>query len=138
MAYFRDLQLKGPARGYFPEPTKSILVVSEKNVPRANAYFRGMGVKVVTGIRYLGGYIGEREAEAKWVQGNLEGWADSVRTLTGVTRCTNAHSCWSDFCSPAYADCGCLRATLERVLTEPAHPSTLSFTHCASVSLSPM
>ena len=28
-----------------------------------------------------------------------------------MTRCTNAHSCWSDFCSPAYADCGCLRAT---------------------------
>ena len=42
MAHFRDLQLKGPARGYFPEPTKSILVDSEKNVPRANAYFRGM------------------------------------------------------------------------------------------------
>ena len=86
MAHFRDLQLKGPARGYFPEPTKSILVVSEKNVPRANAFFRGMGVKVVTGSRYLGGYIGEREAEAAWVQGKVEGWADSVRTLAGVAR----------------------------------------------------
>ena len=52
----------GPARGYFPEPTKSILVVSEKNVPRANAYFRGMGIKVVTGSRYLGGYMRELEA----------------------------------------------------------------------------
>ena len=49
MAHFRDLQLRGPARGYFPEPTKSILVVAESNVPRATEYFRGMGIQVVTG-----------------------------------------------------------------------------------------
>ena len=35
MAHFRDLQLRGLARGYFTEPTKSILVVAERNVPRA-------------------------------------------------------------------------------------------------------
>ena len=39
MAHFRDLQLRGPAQGYFPEPTKSILVVAERNVPRAKEYF---------------------------------------------------------------------------------------------------
>ena len=61
MAHFRDLQLKGPARGYFPEPTKSILVVSEQNLPRAKDYFRRMGVQVVTGSQYLGGFIRERE-----------------------------------------------------------------------------
>ena len=49
MAHFRDLQLRGPARGYFPEPTKSILVVDKRNVPRDKEYFRGMGIQVVTG-----------------------------------------------------------------------------------------
>ena len=63
MAHFRDLQLKGLARGYFPEPTKRILVVSEQNVPWAKEYFRRMGEQVVTGSRYLGGFIGERETE---------------------------------------------------------------------------
>ena len=58
MAHFRDLQLRGPARGYYPEPTKSILVVAERNVPRAKEYFRRMGIQVVTGIRYLGGFVG--------------------------------------------------------------------------------
>ena len=49
MDHFRDLQLRGPAWGYYPEPTKSILVVVERNVPRSKYYFRGMGIKVVTG-----------------------------------------------------------------------------------------
>ena len=86
MAHFRDLQLRGPARGYFPKPTKSILVVSEKNVPWAKEYFRGMGIQVVTGSRYLGGYVGERETEGQWLQEKVEGWDESVRTLTGVAR----------------------------------------------------
>ena len=84
MAHFRDLQLKGPARGYFPEPTKSILVVSEHNVPRATEYFRGMGMKIVTGSRYLGGFVGERGTERKWVKTKVEGWAESVKMFTGV------------------------------------------------------
>ena len=86
MAHFRDLQLKGPDRGYFPDPTKSILVVSEKNVPRAKEYFCGMGVQVVIGSRYLGGFIGEQETEEQWIKAKVEGWAESVRTLAGVAR----------------------------------------------------
>ena len=73
MAHFRDLQMKGPARRYFPEPIKSISVVSEHNVPRATEYFRGMGMKIVTGRRYLGGFVGERGTERQWVKTKVEG-----------------------------------------------------------------
>ena len=34
-AHFQDLQVRGPARGYYPELTKSILVVTPGNVARA-------------------------------------------------------------------------------------------------------
>ena len=81
MAHFRGLQLKGPARGYFPDPTKSILVVSEQNLPRATEYFRGMGMQIVMGSRYLGGFVGELGVEQRWVQTKVEGWAESVKTL---------------------------------------------------------
>ena len=84
MGHFRDPQLRGPAQGYFPEPTKSILVVADRNVPRAKEYFRGMGIKIVTGSQYLGRFIGERETEARWIKEKVEGWKESVRTLAGV------------------------------------------------------
>ena len=67
MAHFRDLQQRGMDQGYVPEPTKSILVVAEQNVPRAKEYFRGIGIQVVTGSRYLGGFVGERETEGQWL-----------------------------------------------------------------------
>ena len=51
MAHFRDLQLRGTAWGYYPYPTKSILVVAERIVPRAKEYFCRMGIQVVAGSR---------------------------------------------------------------------------------------
>ena len=40
-----------------------------------------MGIKVVTGIRYLGEFIGEGEAEKSWLARKVEVQADSVETL---------------------------------------------------------
>ena len=61
-------------------------MVAEQNVPRATEYFRGMGIKIVTGSRYLGGFVGQRETEIQWVRTEVEGWAESVKTLAGVDR----------------------------------------------------
>ena len=36
-----DLMTRGTPQGYFPEPTKRILVVSPWNVPRVDSFFRG-------------------------------------------------------------------------------------------------
>ena len=49
-----DLQAQGPGRGYYLKTTKRILVVAPGNVARAEEFFWGMGIKVVTGNRYLG------------------------------------------------------------------------------------
>ena len=63
MEHFQGLQLRGPVRGYFPEPTKSILVVAQRNVARAEELFHGMGIKIVTGRRYIRGFVRDRAAE---------------------------------------------------------------------------
>ena len=44
LEHLRDLQARGPAQGYYPEPTKSILVVALGNVARAEEYSWGLGI----------------------------------------------------------------------------------------------
>jgi hypothetical protein len=53
--FFLRLQEIGPAYGYFPEPSKSILIVRIHNRTRARSTFDHLGFKVQTGSRYLGG-----------------------------------------------------------------------------------
>jgi hypothetical protein len=64
----------GPAYGYFPEALKSILVVSEANKAAAEVYFRDMKFKVVTGSRYLGGFIGSDHDLHAWLKDKVPTW----------------------------------------------------------------
>ena len=54
------------------------------NVATAAEHFRGIGIRVVTGHRYLGGYIGDREAESIWLKEKIKGWTESVAILYWV------------------------------------------------------
>ena len=68
LEHLQDLQARGLARGYYSEPTKSILVVALGNVAQVEELFRGLGIRVVTGNRYLGGYIRDKDAEGRWFE----------------------------------------------------------------------
>ena len=57
------MQARGLPRGYFPEPTKSVLVVAPRNVPRVEEFFQGVGVKIVKDSRYLRIFVGDGAAE---------------------------------------------------------------------------
>ena len=57
-----------------------------QNVARADDFFRGMGIKLVTGSRYLGGFFGDKESEDSYLAEKLQGWKESVKTLSGVSR----------------------------------------------------
>ena len=93
LAHLRDFQARGLPRSYFLEPTKSILVMAPRSVAWAEEFFHGMGIKVVTGNRYLEGFIREREEEKIWMDGKVAGWAESVdvKTYKGSLGCTPPH-----------------------------------------------
>ena len=79
--HYRDLQARLPARGYYPETTKSILAVASVNVAQAEEHFWGLKIWVVTGHRYLGGFVGD--AGREWLRGKIRRWTESVKLLAG-------------------------------------------------------
>ena len=82
-AHFQDLQAQGSARGYYPELTKSILVVALGKVAWAEEYFRGLGIRVVKGHRYLRVFLGDVSAEREWLGKKIQGWKELVAILAG-------------------------------------------------------
>ena len=77
---------KGPARGYFLEPTKSILIVRPSQVASAITQFADVGLTIVTGHRYLGGYLGEPEDERRYIEQKVEAWEEGVEALSKIAK----------------------------------------------------
>jgi hypothetical protein len=82
--FFCKLEEIGPSYGYYPEPSKSILVVPQHNLEAAREAFPDFGFKVTTGNRYLGGFIGEDEALRAWLRVKTEAWEEAVSDLASV------------------------------------------------------
>ena len=57
-----------PAYGYYPEPQKTVVEVDEAE---ANACFGDIGVKVIRGQWYLGGFIGDPEGTKHYVEAKV-------------------------------------------------------------------
>ena len=51
---------------------------------RSEEFFLGMVIMVVTGIRYLIGFIGDQAVENTWLDEKVQKLADPERTLFGV------------------------------------------------------
>ena len=74
LAHFRDLQYWGALQFFFPEQTKSILVVAPRNVAKSEKIFMVVVIKIVTGSRYLGGFIVYREENYTLMAEKVQGW----------------------------------------------------------------
>jgi hypothetical protein len=61
----------GPAYGYYPEASKSILVISEANKAAAEAY-----------CRYLGGFIGSDQDLHAWLKDKVSTWELAIGELS--------------------------------------------------------
>ena len=76
----------GPARGYYMEPAKSILVCAEHLPGEALDGLAGFQFKRSAGTRYLGGFIGAARKQVAWIRDQVDDWAFGVRRLAMVAR----------------------------------------------------
>ena len=83
MRYFKRLEVVGKPYGYYPEETKSILVVPKKDTEAVNAFKRESEAAVVisSGHRYLGGFVGDKDLERAWVVDQVEECKDAITAL---------------------------------------------------------
>jgi hypothetical protein len=66
--HFTRLQEIGPNHGYFPKLSKSVLIVSQDNLEAAKSAFKDLVFEFITGHRYLGGFLGDKDALTAWIQ----------------------------------------------------------------------
>ena len=77
--WFSKLLEKGPSFGYFPEPSKSVLIIDRKFKVEAERMFSDVGIKVVSGHRF----IGEDDECELYVKQKIEKW---VRCVAGLSK----------------------------------------------------
>lgn len=82
----RQLQALGPARGYFPEPAKSIFLGNPETSARAQEVLEEFNFRFLDGHRYIGGFIGTDEARDAWLQPQIQQWVDGIKLLSGAAK----------------------------------------------------
>ena len=85
-AAMERLQLRGPARGYYPEPSKSTVVVADSDQERAREILAQFDFQYTTGTRHLGGFHGTAAARHKWLRPQVQKWTKGVHLLARVAR----------------------------------------------------
>ena len=64
--WLSSLTENGPKYGYYPEPSKSYLIVHPNFVEKADQLFDTFGIRIFEGRRYLGGFIGSDEGKIRF------------------------------------------------------------------------
>ena len=82
--WFSLLMERGPAYGYYPEPSKSCLVVGKTLKCYAEKLFVDSGIKVVTDRHLLGGFIGSKLGKDDYVRTKVQKWKDDVESLSMI------------------------------------------------------
>ena len=91
------LQEEGPAFGYFPKASKSILIVKEGCAQKARKIFANSEIKIETqGSRHLGAAVGTSSFQKTFLDAKVKVWIGFVERLS-LFAITQPHAAFSAF-----------------------------------------
>ena len=77
----------GPMFRYYPNPSKSCLVVKDEEYNSATEIFQDTGVNITSSWRkYLGGFIGKVDEHRKYVKTIVDGWIEKIKLLLNIAK----------------------------------------------------
>jgi hypothetical protein len=111
-AWFDELLLIGPRYGYYPKPSKCILLAKPDRVEQARKVFKGSGIDIktegakdsgveiiTTGTRHLGAAVGTDDFKHSYIKKKVDAWIACVKTLATIAN-SEPHAAYS-----AYTHC---------------------------------
>jgi len=75
---------KGPTRGYYPEPSKSILICNPAVRNTVQAELGEFHFQYEDGYHHVDGFIGTTEVKAEWLKPQIQQWVRGIKRLTQV------------------------------------------------------
>ena len=82
-----NLIVIGPGLGYYPNATKTWLVVKPQHEKEAQMIFKGTGIKITTeGQRYLGSAVGSASFKNNYVSTKVDQWISELEKLTEIAK----------------------------------------------------
>ena len=116
--WWQKLSEIGPKYGYYPKPSKSILIIKDAGLlQEANHLFSGTGIQIsYHGERHLGAAIGSDNFKHQYVSSKVNKWIEDLKQLTEVAVVE------PQVALSAYTKCICHRWTfIQRTLPDIKH-----------------
>ena len=95
--WWDEISSLGPGYGYFPNGSKTHLIVKSEYADHAKSLFAGLGIEVTTrGHRHLGAVVGSISFRDEYVRKSVDKWVSELRRLSKIAK-TQPHAAYSAF-----------------------------------------
>ena len=80
--YFNSLKQFGPERGYYPEPSKCVMIVHPDNVDHGKRFVLCCGFNLCNGVHYLGRFIRGNGPKWYWLKLRTKTWEQNITNIS--------------------------------------------------------